>query len=57
MQHHYQILQPDWIVTVNADFEVLQDFAVLVEDNLIHSLVACDEIAKLDCYAQAEIIR
>ena len=56
MQHHYQIVQPDWIVTVNSDFEVLQDFAVLIEDNLIHSLVPNDEIVDLDCYAQAEII-
>ena len=57
MQHRYQILQPDWIVTVNADFEVLQDFAVLIEDNLIRDLVANDEIAELDCYEQAEIIQ
>ena len=56
MQHRYQIIQPDWIVSVNSDFEVLQDFAVLIEDNLIHSLVPNDEIADLDCYAQAEII-
>jgi len=56
MQHRYQIVQPDWIVTVNSDFEVLQDFAVLIEDNLIRSLVPNDEIADLDCYAQAEII-
>jgi 5-methylthioadenosine/S-adenosylhomocysteine deaminase len=57
MQHRYQILQPDWIVTVNADFEVLQDFAVLIEDNLIRNLIPSDEITELDCYAQAEIIR
>ena len=56
MQHRYQIVQPEWIVTVNSGFEVLQDFAVLIEDNLIHSLVPNDEIADLDCYAQAEII-
>ena len=56
MQHRYQILQPDWIVTVNADFEVLQDFAVLIEDNLVRGLVPCDEIAELDCFAQAEIV-
>jgi len=56
MQNRYQIIQPDWILTVNSDFEVLQDFAVLIEDNLIHSLVPNDEVAELDCYAQAEII-
>jgi 5-methylthioadenosine/S-adenosylhomocysteine deaminase len=57
MRHRYQILQPDWVVTVNADFEVLQDFAVLIEDNLVSSLIPNDEIAELDCYAQAEIIQ
>ena len=56
MQHRYQILKPDWIITVNADFEVLQDYAVLIEDNRIHSLVSIDEIQQLTCYAQAQII-
>ena len=56
MQHHYQILNPDWIVTVNADFEVLQDFSVLIEDNIIRDIVARDEITDLDCFAQAEIV-
>jgi 5-methylthioadenosine/S-adenosylhomocysteine deaminase len=56
MQHRYQILKPDWIITVNADFEVLQDYAVLIEDNCIHGLVSADEIQQLPCYAQAQII-
>ena len=56
MQHCYQILQPEWIITVNSDFEVLQDFAVVVEDNRIQSLTSNDEIADLPCYADAEII-
>ncbi len=55
MQHRYQILQPEWVVTVNSNFEVLQDFAVLIEDSIIHSLVPNDEIADLDCFALAEI--
>ncbi len=57
MHHHYQILQPDWIVTVNSDFEVLQDYAVVVADNRIQSLTSNDEIAELACYEQAELIR
>jgi 5-methylthioadenosine/S-adenosylhomocysteine deaminase len=56
MQHHYQILKPDWIITVNADFEVLQDYAVLIEDNHIQSLVSVDELQQLPCFAQAQII-
>ena len=57
MQHRYQIIQADWTVTVNPDFEVLRDFAVVVEDNRIHMLIANDEIAELPCYPEAEIIR
>jgi 5-methylthioadenosine/S-adenosylhomocysteine deaminase len=56
MQHHYQILKPDWIITVNADFEVLQDYAVLIEDNRIQSLVSVDELQQLPCFAEAQII-
>jgi len=56
MQHHYQILQPDWIVTVNAGFEVLQDYAVVIEDNRIQGLTSTDEITDLPCYPQAELI-
>lgn len=57
MQHRYQIIQADWTVTVNPDFEILRDFAVVVEDNRIHMLIANDEIAELPCYPEAEIIR
>jgi 5-methylthioadenosine/S-adenosylhomocysteine deaminase len=56
MQHRYQILKPDWIVTVNADFEVLQDYAVVIEDNRIQSLAGIDEIQQLPCFAEAQII-
>ena len=57
MQQHYQIIQPDWIVTVNSGFEVLRDFAVVVENNRIHSLVSGDEIDQLPFAAEAETIR
>jgi 5-methylthioadenosine/S-adenosylhomocysteine deaminase len=57
MQHRYQIIQADWTITVNPDFEVLRDFAVVVEDNRIQMLIANDEIAELPCYQEAEIIR
>jgi 5-methylthioadenosine/S-adenosylhomocysteine deaminase len=56
MQHRYQILKPDWIVTVNADFEVLQDFAVVIRGNRIDSLVAVDEIRDLPAFAEAQVI-
>ena len=57
MQHRYQIIQADWTITVNSDFEVLRDFAVVLEDNRIQTLIANDEIAELDCYQSAEIVR
>ncbi len=56
MQHRYQIIQPDWILTVNPDFEVLRDFAVVLEDNRIQTLIANDDVAELPCYPEAEII-
>jgi len=56
MQHRYQILKPDWVVTVNADFEVLQDFAVVIHGNRIESLVAVDEIRELPAYSEAQVI-
>ena len=57
MQHRYQILQPEWIVTVNSSFEVLQDYAVVIKDNRILSLTSIDEIIDLPFYQQAELVR
>ena len=56
MKHRYQILQPDWIVTVNSDFEVLQDFAVVVKNNRIDALISDQEINLIPEYQEAEII-
>ncbi len=57
MQQSYQIIQPDWIVTVNSAFEVLREHAVVLENNRIHSLVSVDEIAELPFAAEAETFR
>jgi len=57
MQHRYQIIQADWTITVNPDFEVLRDFAVVIEDNCIQTLIANDEVTELACFDQAEIIK
>lgn len=56
MRHHYQILKPDWIVTVNPGFEILQDCAVVIEDNRIRELTSVDEINELPCYPEAELV-
>ncbi len=55
MQHRYQVIYPGWIVTVNPDFEVLRDFAVVIEDNRIHSLIPTDSLDELPFSEQAEI--
>jgi 5-methylthioadenosine/S-adenosylhomocysteine deaminase len=57
MPHRYQIIQADWTVTVNPGFEILRDYAVLVEDNRILQLIAADDIGELDCFASAELVR
>jgi len=55
MQHDYQILKPGWIVTVNSDFEVLRDYAVVIEDNRIHSLTSVDEVRQLNSHTHASM--
>ena len=56
MTNHIQILRPDWIITVNSNFEILRDYAVVVEGNLIRTLIAADEIDELESRDAAEII-
>lgn len=57
MLHRYQIIQAEWTVTVNPNFEVLRDFAVVIENDRIQTLIANDEIAELPCFPEAEVIR
>jgi len=57
MPHRYQIIQAEWTVTVNPNFEVLRDFAVVIENDRIQTLIANDEIAELPCFPAAEVIR
>jgi 5-methylthioadenosine/S-adenosylhomocysteine deaminase len=56
MNHRYQILLADWVITVNTDFEVLTDCAVVLEDNRILDITAKEEIQQLSYYPDAEII-
>jgi len=55
MKMNYQILLPEWIVTVNSGFEVLREFALVIADDKIHSILPTAEISDLPFYAQAEI--
>ncbi|MFT5549235.1 MAG: 5-methylthioadenosine/S-adenosylhomocysteine deaminase, partial [Candidatus Azotimanducaceae bacterium] len=53
--HLYQILVPEWIVTVNPTFEVLTDCALVIKANKIHSIVAANELGDLDFFDQAKL--
>ncbi len=56
MNNQYQILLPKWIVTVNSSFEVLTDYAVIIRDSVIDSLIPVDELLTKENYPGAEII-
>jgi|TARA_B110000971_G_scaffold51424_1_gene51971 5-methylthioadenosine/S-adenosylhomocysteine deaminase len=53
----YQILLPEWIVTVNATFEVLIDCALVIKANKIHSIVPANELDDLDFLDQAKLYK
>lgn len=57
MKSKQQILIPDSVVTVNQDFEVLSDYAVVIERGRIASLTPCAELAAIDGYAEADVTR
>ena len=56
MKRKCQILIPKWIVTVNQGFEVLTDYALIIEDDLIKCLLPVAEINEDQQYRQAEVV-
>ena len=56
MNHHYQILKPEWLLTVNPSFEVLRDYAVVIRDSYIQNLLPATEVHQQEEYRDAEII-
>ncbi|MFV2030936.1 MAG: TRZ/ATZ family hydrolase [Gammaproteobacteria bacterium] len=56
MSNQYQILLPKWIITVNPSFEVLSDYALIIRDSQIDSLLPIDELQIQDDYPDAEVI-
>ena len=56
MKKKYQILLPDWTLTVNAEFEILRDYAVVIEQDRIHRLLPAADIRELDYYHDADLI-
>ncbi len=56
MKKKYQILLPDITLTVNAEFEILRDYAIVIEQDRIHRLLPAADIHELDYYHDADII-
>jgi 5-methylthioadenosine/S-adenosylhomocysteine deaminase len=56
MSHHYQILKPEWLLTVNPSFEVLRDYAVVIKDSYIQNLLPATEVQQEEEYRDAEVI-
>ncbi len=53
MNSNYQILLPEWVVTVNSTFEVLRDTAVVISGEQIVSILAREEIDQSEQYTDA----
>ena len=56
MKKKYQILLPGWIITVNQAFEILENTAIVIEQDRIVQLLPAEEITSLEVYAEAEIV-
>ena len=56
MNHRYQILKPEWLLTVNPSFEVLHDYAVVIKDSYIENLLPATEVQQEEEYRDAEVI-
>ncbi|MCP3689405.1 MAG: amidohydrolase family protein, partial [Gammaproteobacteria bacterium] len=55
MNINYQIVLAQWVVTVNPEFEVLTDYAIVIKGSRIHDLLPAADINKLEYYQQAEV--
>jgi 5-methylthioadenosine/S-adenosylhomocysteine deaminase len=56
MKSKYSILKPKWLLTVNPEFEVLIDYAVVIKDDRIERLLPSAEIRQQDELSDAETI-
>ena len=56
MAKRYQILKPDWILAVDADFRVLRDAALVIADNRIDALLENPDAELLERFPGAEIV-
>ena len=56
MSRKYQVLVPKWLITVNQSFEVLTDYALVIEADRIKCLLPVAEINEDEEYRQAEVV-
>ena len=56
MKSKYTILKPKWLLTVNPEFEVLSDYAVIIKDDRIENLLPTAEVHQQDEFSDAEMI-
>lgn len=56
MNSKYQILKPKWLLTVNPQFEVLSNYAVVIKANRIERLLPVAELQQQDEFSGAETI-
>ena len=56
MNHRYEILKREWLLTVNPSFEVLHDYAVVIKDSYIETLLPATEVQQEEEYRDAEVI-
>ncbi len=50
------IIKPRWILTVNDQFDLLTDSALIMEDDRIKAIIACSELDQLTGLEEAETI-
>ncbi len=56
MNSRYRILKPKWLLTVNPQFELLTDYAVVIKSDRIENLLPVAEVRQQAQYREAETI-
>jgi 5-methylthioadenosine/S-adenosylhomocysteine deaminase len=56
MNKNTTILLPKWILTINPNFELLEDYALVIEADRISNLIPADEVNEHEVYRQASLV-
>ena len=56
MKDAITIIQPEWVITVNSEFEILTNYAVVIEKDVISNILPIDEISEYSNLTSAEIV-